>query len=168
ADDLKPYRAAFLLSVKRPETTDNLWAKFETYVNSGGHLLVMPGRDEMALEEYRTPTAQRILPAVFDKIVTVPGEKGVAWKFGNFKHPMLKKFGDWDQAGVSFMKAPRTATKYWSVKTADGKPLNPQNVIVSYDLKNKEFPPAVLERAVDRQKTAGRVLMFTTSFDDRS
>src|SRR5262249_1801 len=36
ADDLKPYRAAFLLSVRSP---GDLWAKLESYVGSGGHLL---------------------------------------------------------------------------------------------------------------------------------
>ena len=164
ADNLKPYRAAFLLSVRRPE---DLWAKLEPYVASGGHLLVMPGRDDTIAGEYASATAMKLLPAALDKPVAVPGEKGAAWKFGNFKHPMLKKFGDWDQAGVSFMsKSPRTMNKYWSVKSPDNKPLNRQNVIVSYALK--DAPPALLERTVDRGKGAGRVLLFTTSFDDRS
>jgi hypothetical protein len=162
ADDLKPYRAAFLLSVRSP---DDLWAKLETYVAGGGHLLVMPGRDDTVPGQYTPAASKNLLPVALDKPVAVPGEKGAAWRFGNFKHPMLKIFGEWDQAGVSFMRSPRTATKYWSVKMPDGKPIDKRNVIVSYALKDD--PPALLERVVDRGKDAGRVLLFTTSFDDR-
>src|SRR5207237_7114434 len=62
-------------------------------------------------------------------------------------------------------RSPRTANRYWSVKMPDNKPVDKRNVIESYALKDD--PPAVLERAVDRGKGAGRVLLFTTSFDDR-
>ena len=56
-----------------------------------------------------------------DKPIAVPGEKGTAWKFVNFKHPMLKKFGDWDQAGVSFMRHPRPVmVAQYPVRPASG------------------------------------------------
>ena len=159
ADELKQFRAIFLLSVAHPS---KLWEPLEAYVNGGGHLLVVPGREEMIVKEYNDPpAAKRLLPGTFGKDIAIPGEKGAKWLFGNFKHSMLKRFGEWDQAGVSFMRVPRSTYHYWSVT-----PAKKENVIVSYDLKDS--PPALLEQAVNRPKDAGRVLLFTTAFDYRT
>jgi hypothetical protein len=164
AEDLKPYLGICLLSVRAPaekgadDTT--LWDKLRDYVSRGGHLCVFPGRDEMRTVEYQR--ANDVLPGEFQKPVAPGNGLGVHWDERRFtKHPILSKFPDWKEQGVSFVRRPRTASQFWLVK-----PAAPQNVIVTYD--DKAGSPALLEKAVDRIKGGGKVLMFTTPFDYRS
>ena len=78
-DDLKPYLAVVLLSVRAPNqpTDDSLWVKLDKYVKAGGNLLVLPGRDDLSLSDYNeSKAAAGLLPGKFEKIIDMPGEKG--------------------------------------------------------------------------------------------
>lgn len=163
-DDLRPYRAVCMLSVRNPNNGADpggaLWDKLKSYVAGGGHLVILPGRDEMIPKAYNEGAAVELMPGKIDRVVEIPGEKGAEWDFRRFnKHPLLLRFAEWGEQGVSFMRNPRTAKKYWAVKAA------PENVILRYAVKDEH--PALLERVIDRAPTAGRVLLFTTPIDYR-
>src|SRR5262249_15070017 len=117
-DDLKDYKAVYLLSVRQPE---ELWPMLIIYVQAGGNLAVIPDRDELSRENYNTETAQELMPAKLEKIVNAPPAKklGIPWDIRNFSHPLLGKFRDWAQRGNVgiFGYAPPGVYRYWEVST---------------------------------------------------
>jgi len=157
-EDLKPYLAVVLLSVRAP---GELWPKLNQYVKAGGSVLVIVGRDDLLKPDYVGPEAGGLLPGKLDQVIDMPDGKGAEWDTREFnKHPLLAKFMDWDRQGVGFMRRPRQAYHFWAVKTDQ-----PRDVILSYSGEKKY--PAILERVIDREKGSGRVLMFTTALDYR-
>jgi hypothetical protein len=173
-DDLKPYQAVCLFSVREP---GSLWSVLLSYVQDGGHLAIVPGREETVKEDYNSDDAQKLMPAKLDSIVTIPEENklGVPWEVKTYTHPILAKFREWEKRGdVAFVEFHKPSVyKYWAVTTPHAA-----NVIVRYapitkkDDKDdggkkdkKDANPALLERAEGRLK--GRVVLFTTALDFR-
>lgn len=163
-EQLRPYLAVCMLSVRNPTekvADSTLWAKLREYVNQGGHLLVIPGRDEMNLEAYSGPDAMPLLPGKIEREVKTEQDKPAHWEPLNRKHPLLAKFASWkEQEDIGFLKYPRSAWRFWKVKDTAS-----QNVIVRYDVEGR--PPAMLERLNDVHRGQGRVLMLTTPLDIR-
>jgi hypothetical protein len=156
-DQLKPYLAVCMLSVRLPD--ELLWELLDAYVNQGGNLLVVPGREETNPDNYKTKTPNNLLPGKLDKDVRVAG-LGAKWEPLNRKHPFLAKFAGWKDQEIGFLRSDRHANRYWKV---DSVPK--ENVIVNYEGDEKH--PAILERLAGRPKGSGRVLMVTTPLDLR-
>jgi hypothetical protein len=155
-EQLKDYTAVCLLSVARPK---DLWAPLTEYVSQGGHLLVVPGRDETQAADYQTDAAQKLLPGRLEK-ATDKLKEPAHWEPLKRTHVLLAKFATWkEQEDVGFLKFARESYRYWRVT-----PAAPQNSIVNYD---KERHPALLERLANRPRGSGRVLMLTTPIDYR-
>jgi hypothetical protein len=163
-DDLKPYLAVCLFSVRQPARPegDSLWSKVDRYVQGGGHLVVVPGRNDVATGDYNSDAAQKLLPGRFEKTISLDPSQAAPWQF-NFKHLFMAKFKEWAELGtIGFMKRPRTVTKYWQIKAP------PENVVVWYlGAEANQGDPALLERVAGRPKGSGRVLLFTTALDER-
>jgi hypothetical protein len=155
---LKDATAVCLLSVAKP--TKELWAALTEYVSEGGHLLVVPGRDETRPETYRTDEAQKLLPGIMRDAVVAPRDKPARWAPLKRTHVLLAKFVTWkEQEDVGFLKHNREAYRYWRVE-APG-----ENSIVNYAVPDGH--PALLERLAGRPRGSGRVLMLTTPIDFR-
>jgi hypothetical protein len=167
---LTGYEAVCLLSVLDPAP---LWPKLLPYVEAGGQLLIMPGAGAKP-DAYRTKTeaAARLLPGFLketdpevnhtDRPMGDPRKPGVTWKLDDdaLRHPMLRRFREWKQAGYDVAVNPRRAWQYWAFeKTPEGSP------VVFYDDHDdpKQRRPAVLERTVGTQR--GRVMLLTTPME---
>lgn len=158
--DLARFQAICLLDVAAPDPA--LWEILERYVRDGGGLAILPGGDELQLDAYHSEPATRLMPARFVKIVQAEKEPGASWKEGTYRQPLLTWFRDWSaQENVDFLRYPRAAMRYWEVQPRDKE----AEVLVRY--ADKEQRPALVERLLDRQKTRGHVLLFTTPMDDR-
>ena len=115
APELKSYLAVCLMSVHSPD--ELLWARLATYVQQGGHLLVIPGRDRTQTDAYQTGPAMTLLPGPLEKVITIVDGPRAQWDALNRKHPLLSKFAGWkDLDDVGFMRTPRSARRYWPVK----------------------------------------------------
>jgi hypothetical protein len=171
-DDLKDYQAVCLLSVQKPG--NDLWGVLNSYVQAGGNLAIIPGREDQITDDYNSEPAQKLMPGKLEKIIEAPpsAKLGVQWDIKNFTHPLLAKFRDWEQrGGVGIVVNKPRATRYWEVSTPQAS-----NVIVRYadanldkkdDKEKKAGSPALLERAIEREKGAGRVILLTTALDFR-
>jgi hypothetical protein len=160
--ELEPYQAVCLLSVAQPE--NDLWEKLEQYVGKGNGLAVIPG-EELNVEAYAGPAAQRLLPGRFVKDVAGDSTLGTLWNWTpeTYRHPALAPFREWNKnANIDFGKYERGAFRYWEVEPDSQE----ADVLVAY--KDNEHRPALLERAFPRKKVRGRVLLFTTPLDGRS
>jgi hypothetical protein len=150
--ELSRYRAVCLISVSAPARA-GLWDKLERYVDDGGGLVIFPGGPEMAISDY---AAKPLMPGEFKKLIT--DEAGAVWMNYQYQHPMIAPFRDY---GQDFNDNPPRTFRYWSVEPARGA-----NVLVRY--ADAEQRPAILETSFDRTKVRGRVLLFTTPFDERT
>ena len=128
--EFRRYEVVCLLSVAAPNRpADNpLWAKVKAYVDGGGKLIVIPGGDDLVLDEYdpTKPTAANaanlLMPGTLKRVLDTrdwalfpePPEpadpkaakppdpaNGVAWALDGreLEHPMLKPFKSWRQLG---------------------------------------------------------------------
>jgi hypothetical protein len=158
---LKDATAVALISVARP--TKELWTALTDYVNQGGHLLVVPGRDETQAADYQTEIAQKLLPGKLEDAITAGHEKPAEWEPLRRNHVLLGKFADChEREDVGLLRHPRKAFRYWKVTAPPG------NSIVNYVIKDsKQRDPALLERLAGRPRGSGRVLMLTTPIDYR-
>jgi uncharacterized membrane protein len=162
--DFKRYPVICLVNVANPA---DLWGRLTDWVQRGGGLVVVPGGEgwEPNLTSYSDAAALKLLPATFQRDnnpIKVPREKlvGVTWEKLLPDHPMLKLFRDWD-ADKSLIfeqegQEPRVIG-YWSLAVIPDQ----GTIVVHYDDDKKT--PAILERNVER----GKVVMLTTSFDDK-
>ncbi len=190
-DDIRNFEAVCLLAVSNPNQAGSpLWDKLRPYLQTGGKLIVMPGRDGWTDPAGYNDVASDIMPARLGKVIDTkkidpppPPQKATSWdeprdgKNGvtlaldatSLKHPMLKPIEDWRQQKtdkVDVLANPRRATKYWEV-TPD--PL--ATVVVRYSDSDKPESrrPAILERPVldpkDSNKPKGKVILLTTRMD---
>jgi hypothetical protein len=171
-DDLKDYQAVCLLSVRLPG--NDLWNLLARYVQAGGNLAIVPGREDRIVGDYNSEPAQQVMPGKLEKIIDAPptAKLGIPWDIKNFTHPLLAKFREWEQrSDVGLVRQKPGATRYWEVSTPHAA-----NVIVRYadanlakkdDKEKNAGSPALLERVVGRDKGAGRVILFTTAMDFR-
>ncbi|MBP3955113.1 BatA and WFA domain-containing protein [Gemmata sp. G18] len=189
-DDLRSFEAVCLLAVRDPNQPAGsaLWDKLRPYLQTGGKLIVVPGRDGwMNLTDYNVG-ASDLMPGTFGKVIETkkltpapPLQKASSWdepregKNGvtlvldekALKHPLLKPIEDWRQQKsdrVDVIANPRTAWKFWDV-TRD-----PNATVVAYynDAEKPEARhPAILERPVlDKEgKPRGKVVLLTTRMD---
>lgn len=161
--DFVAYKAIFLLSVSRPgQAGRDLWDKLEPYVRQGGGLGVLPGGEGLDHDDYNKPdsAAQRLLPGQLIRMEF--SADGVKWGEIDLGHPLLAPFRTWaEQPEVErFLQNRRRAFLYWEIKP-DPKAL----ILARYDQPEKR--PAVLERIPDDAKGRGRVLLFSTPFDEQ-
>ncbi len=149
--ELSKYTAVCLLNVSAPARA-GLWEKLERYIADGGGLAIFPGGEEMILGDYADKS---LVPATLSKLVT--DDEGAVLLEYQYQHPMMAPFREYAQ---NFGDNPPRAFHYWSVEPTAGA-----NVLVRYADANKR--PAIVEASFDRANVRGRVLLFTTPFDNR-
>jgi hypothetical protein len=104
--------------------------------------------------------AQVLLPATFKQLLSSPNA-GAAWTDYQHQHPLMATFReDAQRPDTGFAENPPRAYRYWEVT-----PRDPASVLVRYADQGKNA--ALLETLLDRKKYRGRVLLYTTPFDDR-
>jgi len=153
--DLANYRAVCLLSVTAP--SDTLWSMLEEYVKKGGGLVVAPPIGGLNRDEHNR-WAGRLLPAEFpdpDPVDKRP--QGVAMTAPPPNHPLTARLAELTRD--THIEQFTRAYRYWSVKPSGG------NVLLQFDDGAKT--PALLERTAEGAGGRGKVLLFTTAFDDR-
>jgi len=158
--DLAKYRGVILMSVAEPGAS-GLWEKLEDYVHQGGGVAIFPGGEEMKPVDYNQEgAARRLLPGQFLQILS-PGDNGEVWLEYQYSHPLIAPFREYAQMPeTGYSENPPRTFKYWDVA------LNPHGLpLLKY--ADKERHPAILETAFDRTKIRGKVVMFTTPFDNR-
>ncbi len=149
--ELGKYTAVCLLNVSAPARA-GLWEKLSRYISDGGGLAIFPGGEEMILSDYADKS---IVPGTLKEVIS--DDAGAVLLEYQYQHPMMAPFRDYAQ---SFGDNPPRAFRYWSVVPNIGA-----NVLVRYaDDKRR---PAILEYQFDAIKSKGRVLLFTTPFDNR-
>jgi hypothetical protein len=153
---LAGYRAVCLLSVAEPGET--LWTWLEDYVNKGGGLIVAPPIGGLKREDYKR-WGGGLLPGEFPDADPVDrGRDGVGLIEPPPQHPLTSRLGELTR-GTNIERLSR-AYRYWSVR-----PVNNSPVLFRFDEAEKR--PALLERAPEGAAGRGKVLLFTTAFDDR-
>jgi len=153
--DLANCRAVCLLSVSAP---GDIWSTLEDYVNKGGGLIVTPPIGGLDRKDYND-WAGRLLPAEFPDPDPVDRRRdGVGLTDQLPQHPLTSRLGEFTR-GTNIERLSR-AFRYWSVK-----PVNNAPVLLKYD--DAEKRPAILERSTEAAAGRGKVLLFTTAFDDR-
>ncbi len=190
-DDIRTFEAVCLLAVNNPNQPagNTLWDKLRRYLQTGGKLIVIPGRDTFTdLQGYNGATD--LMPAQLKGLIDTrklnpppplqtgsswgdprEGKNGVTWVLDEaaLKHPMLKPIESWRQQKtdrVDVVANPRTTWKYWDV-TKDPA----ATVVVNYRDADKpeQRRAAVLERSVldpkDNNKPKGKVVLLTTRMD---
>jgi Aerotolerance regulator N-terminal len=150
--ELGNYRAVCLVNVSAPGRA-GLWEKLERYVADGGGLAVFPGGNEMVISDY---TDKPLMPGVFKGLIT--DDTGAVWMDYQYQHPVIAPFRDYAQ---SYTDNPPRAFRYWSVEPVAGT-----SVLLRY--ADAQHRPAILETTFDRKKTRGKVLLFTSPFDNRA
>jgi hypothetical protein len=156
--DLADYQAICLLSVRRP--SNDLWEKLFAYVGQGGGLAIIPGSNP-DLTAYHSEPSRRLVSGTLVKVVAAPSDSGVTWSGETYQHPVMAPFHEWKTSGtIDFLKPGLhpAVFRYWDVQP------DQKTVVVSY--ADKENRPALLEANFDRRSIRGRVLLFTTAFDD--
>jgi hypothetical protein len=158
--DLAAYRAVVLLSVAAPARA-GLWDKLKAYVAGGGGLLIAPGGDELIRDDYDPAGAARgLMPATLGDYLTAP-DPGAVWVEYQYQHPLIAPFRDYAQdPSTGFADNPPRTSRYWKSAPAEGA-----GVLVRYGDEGRS--PALIEAALDRAASRGRVLLFTTPLDDR-
>jgi len=153
--DLANYRAICLLSVSAP--SDTLWSMLEEYVKKGGGLVVTPPIGGLNHDEYNR-WAGRLLPAEFPEPDPVDKRpQGVAMTAPPTNHPLTARLAELTRD--THIEQFTRAYRYWSVKPSGG------TVLLRFDDDAKR--PALVERAAEGAGGRGKVLLFTTAFDDR-
>jgi hypothetical protein len=164
AVDFRKYAVVCLLDVANPAS---LWPKLVEYVKEGGRLAVVPGGDgwKPELSAYNdTSDARELLPAGLEKVVEVATDNKADTYWAELlpnstkQHQFLEKFREWrKRADIDFYQEDSLpwANRFWQVKD-----FKDDEVVVHYA---KGDLPALLEKNVDK----GRVLLFTTAFDER-
>ena len=161
--EISQYEMITLAGLSEP--SDDLWAKLETYVRSGGKLVVLPGGYGMKAERYQA--AKKLLPAQYSgspiTLQKQPGrvadEVGIpwAWESVRYDNGLMKPFKAWlADPKHDFVQAPPKAWVYWVAEDA-----NRAEVIATYaDAPEAEKRhPALLERTFG----SGKIIQFTTS-----
>lgn len=158
--DLAKYRAVVLMSVAAPGRA-GLWEKLEEYVNQGGGLAIFPGGEELIPVDYDAEgPARRLLPGKFKQLLSA-GDNGEVWMEYQYSHPMIAPFREYAQMPeTGFADSPPRTFKYWEVE-----PYQRGLTLLKY--ADKDRHPAILETGFDRSQTRGKVVMFTTPFDNR-
>jgi hypothetical protein len=155
-DDLARFSAVCLIGVARPP--QELWERLGRFVQAGGGLAIVPGGEETDRLAYESQPAQAVMPGRLVRVVQAADSAAGTWKEASYQHPILAPFREWSQnLNVIFLKNPPVAHKYWEVTPLAA------HVIVSYG--DAKALPALLEKNVDRTKTRGRVLLYTTALD---
>jgi hypothetical protein len=189
--DLREFEFVTLLNVNDPGNRsdgnpESLWDKLRPYLEAGGKLVIIPGRDASPAGY---AAGGNLVPGTLDKVISTlelmppppeqkapgwnpprEGKNGVAWLLDSGRssqHPLLEPFQEWRAKGnVDVVKNPRRAWKYWDVK-----PAAESAVIVRYNDADKEANcrPALIERTVadpkDPKRTKGKSLLLTTRMD---
>jgi hypothetical protein len=162
--DFKKFAVVCLLDVANPTS---LWQKLLEYVKDGGRLAVVPGGDgwKPELSAYNdNSNARELLPAGLEKVVEVATDNKADTYWAELlpnstkQHQFLEKFREWrKRADIDFYQEDLLpwANRFWQVKD-----FKDDVDIVHYA---KGDLPALLEKHVDK----GRVLLFTTAFDER-
>jgi hypothetical protein len=158
------YAVVCLLDVANPTS---LWQKLLEYVKEGGRLAVVPGGDgwkpEMAAYN-DNGDARDLLPARLERVVEVTPENKADTYWAELlpnstkQHQFLEKFREWrKRADIDFYQEGSLpwANRFWQMKD-----FKEEEIIVQYA---KGDLPALLEKNVGK----GRVLLFTTAFDER-
>jgi hypothetical protein len=158
------YAVICLLDVEKPAP---LWGKLGDFVRAGGGLIVIPGGEgwKPDLNAYANPDAQNLLPGKLEeKVVSIDAlQKADSYwaellPNSTVQNTFLEKFRAWRKlAGIDFYPADGSlpwASRYWQVTPTQG------DVLVHYA---KGDAPALLERTLGK----GKVLLFTTAFDER-
>ena len=57
----------------------DLWSKLSDYVSRGGGLAVIPGGEELALDNYDNNSALGVLPAELDRIIRLSDAEVAVW-----------------------------------------------------------------------------------------
>lgn len=154
--DWSKYELITLFGVPRP--TEALWTKLATYVQQGGHLLVVPGGPEMDVSAYRTDAATKVLPRRYTRWADVPRERAAVtwtWNALNPARPILTEFRKLKEANSFFDDSPPLTRGFWQVD-----PGPKTRVIVDYNDSNEPDTrsPALLESGLGPR---GKVIQFT-------
>lgn len=157
--DFNKYRAVCLMSVAAPGRA-GLWDKLEEYVTQGGGVGIFPGGEEMIVHDYNQDgAARRLLPASFKQILSGNND-GEVWIEYQYSHPLIAPFREYKQMPESgFADHPPRTFKYWEVE-----PREKGLTLLRYG--NKLRHPAILETGFDRSIVHGKLLLFTTRFDN--
>jgi hypothetical protein len=155
------YVAICLLNVAEPSS--EMWEKLDRFVKAGGGLTIVPGgwKWDVKRPQYNDDAAAKeLMPGSLDKDVVEEDKKKGTWREfasgGTSKHRLLEPFMRWKKyENILFFQELPWALHSWTVTPYEGK----SQVIATYG----DGRPALLERQVGE----GRVLLFTTSFDQR-
>lgn len=166
ATNSRDYQAIYLFGVAAPEPP--LWKFLQNYVEQGGGGGIVPPGDELKTEAYNHAAAKEILPGNFGSKLTHGKDDGknpgAMWNLDQesiYQHPILAPFQNWKDSDV--VKYPSGAFAFWDIKPF----AKDSSVLVNYRV-DKENRPALLERRVGKDKDRpGKVLLFTTTLDDR-
>jgi aerotolerance regulator-like protein/VWA domain-containing protein len=150
------YDAVYLFELASPPT--EVWQAAEAYVQKGGGVAIVPGRDEMKPAAYNQPAAQTLLPVAWKDAMQAES----TWDMSPpamFQHPFLKPFRLWFQdETVDFIAKARRATRYWQIVP------DPKKTAVIVGYADQKHTPALLERLPSGP--GGKVVAFTTPLDD--
>ncbi len=152
------YDAVYLFELASPSA--DLWQAADAFLQKGGGIAIVPGRDEMKPAAYNQPAAQALLPVAWKHPLQ---SKETVWDLAApavFQHPFLKPFRGWFQdSSTDFVAYPRSATRYWQTEP------DPKKAAVIVRYADDKQTPALLERLPGG--TGGKVVAFTTPLDDR-
>ena len=151
------YACVFLFGVAAPP--EPLWKSLEAY--RGGIGIVPPG-EEIDRSAYLGEAALKVMPAKFDRIIELPNGTAGQWDVTSmdWRHPFLSLYGKWFADGVDFIAYPPQVTKYW--RLADLKDAAVPVMYRDGGAKYRDGGAAVVTR-----QAKGRVLLLTTTLDDR-
>ncbi len=146
SEKMKNNQAVVLLDP--PPLSNEVWSRLVQYASNGGSVVVALGRNA-SLEEFNSPSAQRLLPA------------SLKWRSRNatylrptdFSHPVLALMSDYAES-IPWSLFP--VYQYWETDTID-------QGAVALSLY-ADLQPAIIDQMIGQ----GRVVMITTPFSDRS
>jgi hypothetical protein len=165
--EMRVYRAVFLLSVASPD--ERLWTFLQEYVALGGGLGIIPGGPELQLSAYNEGAARKLMPGQLEGIVEHKSKDplvtpGVHWDLSPdniFQHELMRPLQTWKgNSSIDFMRFPRKTWSYWKVRPA-------KDAVILVNYADEKRVPALLERLLGTHGRPGKVLLFTTTLDDR-
>ncbi len=162
--NLAPYEAIVFAGFINP--SNKVWENANSYVESGGKLIVVPGAEELLTDGSGKPPPgydNKLLPGLLKTWIKTGRDTPVTWAWDALKaHPLLIDIKQWVQ-NPRYMPHddPPQAWGYWEVAPSDKL-----STIVSYadNTNADERRPALLEKRVGR---SGQVLLYTTPMDNR-
>lgn len=160
--DLAGYEAVCLISVSKPgQAGRDLWDKLEQYVKQGGGVAIFPGGESLDRDDYSKPNsaASRLMPG---RIVGWETNRdGLTWTDRDDRHPLMAPFrDDLQRPDTDFRGNPGRAFQFWMVT-----PTEKASILARYS--DKANSPALLEVVPEGSRGRGRVVLLTTTVDER-